>query len=279
MNLQLPIPIARLEELSERLRPEYPKNIETESARRTENLTLVDGKTFLSTNVAGDILPAGASDVGFFSHDTRFLSHLELRVNRRHAIVLSSSTEKTFLSQVELTAARATLRESFDLPENTVHIRRQQLLISNIFFDRLTFLNYNRTPVKVSVELRFDADFSDVFEVRGMKRSQHGKFYRPVQQGNCLIFVYRGLDNTLRQTVIQMSPAPTYIEESAGRWELELGAGRQEQIELNVVPVIGESGEKSSFSVHFSECLKTRRDRYAQWENNVTHFLQQPWDL
>jgi len=40
-------------------------------ARKVDNLTLIDGKTFLSTTVAGDIVPAGAPDVGFFHDDTR----------------------------------------------------------------------------------------------------------------------------------------------------------------------------------------------------------------
>ena len=273
MNIELPIPLAKLEEISGRppvLQPEA--TCPQEPSRKTENLTLIDGKTFLSTNVAGDIMPPGASEVGFFFHDTRFLSHLELRVNRRQAIILSSSTEKTFVSQIELTAARANVRESFDLPENTVHIRRQQLISPEAFFDRLTFLNFNRGLVKLSVELWFDADFADVFEVRGMKREQHGQFYRSVRQGNCLVFAYRGLDNTLRQTVIEMSPIPTSLEDRVGYWEFELGAGEEKRIDIAVHPMIGEKQTKSNSTVHFSSCLNERRERYARWETNVTHF-------
>src|SRR5215469_16401184 len=70
--------------------------------RKVNNLTLIDGKTFLSTIVAGDIAPAGAPDVGFFHQDTRFLSHLEFRIDGHRAVVLSSSTERTFSSQIEL---------------------------------------------------------------------------------------------------------------------------------------------------------------------------------
>src|SRR5580765_355347 len=177
MNFQLPIPIHKLEETPAPFSSEQPRLVDPqETSRKVDDLTLIDGKTFLSTNVAGDIMPPGAADVGFFCHDTRFLSHLELRVNRRRAIVLSSSTEKTFVSQIELTAARATLRESFDLPENTVHIRRQQLISGEVFFDRFTFLNFNRNPVSLSVELWFDVDFADVFEVRGIKRNMQGQF-------------------------------------------------------------------------------------------------------
>ena len=157
-----------------------------------------------------------------------------------------------------MTAARGTLRESFDLPENTVHIRRQQLLSGETFFDRFTFLNFNRNPAKLLVELWFDADFADVFEVRGIKRNMHGQFYRPVYQGNCLIFVYRGLDNTLRQTVIEMSPGPTNIDGKSGQWELELGPGKQTHIDVTVHPVVGERAEKSRSAIHFSNCLRSR---------------------
>lgn len=273
MNLHLPIPFTNLKEIPTRLPPERSERLAVEEATpKTDDLTLIDGKTFLSTNVAGDIMPPGASNVGFFWHDTRFLSHLELRVNRHHAIVLSSSTEKTFVSQIELTAARVTLRESFDLPENTIHIRRQQLLSAQTFFDRLTFLNFNRSPVKLSVDLCFDVDFADVFEVRGVKRPQHGTFYNPIRHGNCLIFVYRGLDNTLRQTAIEMSPTPTSIEGHTGDWEFELAAGEQKHIGITVVPAIGEKNSKSFPVGEFSDCLKTRRDRYAKWEADVTHF-------
>src|ERR1700674_301630 len=104
--------------------------------RKVNNLSLIDGKTFMATSVAGDIVPPGASDVGFFHEDTRFLSHLELKLDGQRSVVLSSSTEKTFISQIELTTGNITLRDSFDLPENTVHIRREQLLASDILFDR-----------------------------------------------------------------------------------------------------------------------------------------------
>src|SRR3954449_9291552 len=160
-----------------KISPPYPEPrlaYQNAEPRKVNNLTLIDGKTFLSTTVAGDIMPAGAPDVGFFHDDTRFLSHLELRVSDHRTVVLSSSTEKTFASQIELTTGNITLPESFDLPENTIHIRREQLLANDIFFDRFTFENFNLTAVDFSIELTYDADFVDVFQVRGVARRVHG---------------------------------------------------------------------------------------------------------
>src|SRR5262252_9138204 len=165
--------------------------------RKVDNLTLIDGKTFSATNVAGDIYSAGPPDVGLFHDDTRFLSHLELRIGGHRTVVLSSSTERTFFAQIELTTGNITLRDSFDLPENTVHIRREQLLASDILFDRLTFENFNLQPVDFVVEMLFDADFVDVFQVRGVARPQHGQYYKPVLESDSLSFYYRGLDGVL----------------------------------------------------------------------------------
>src|SRR4051794_23964937 len=162
------VPSVREDELVEIPSPYVEPRIafQTIEPRKVNNLTLIDGKTFLSTTVAGEVMPPGAPDVGFFHDDTRFLSQLELRVGGHRAVVLSSSTEKTFASQIELTTGTITLRESLDLPENTLHIRREQLLAEDVFSDHMTFENFNLTPVDFVVELAFDADFVDVFQVR-----------------------------------------------------------------------------------------------------------------
>src|SRR5437588_951773 len=135
--------------------------------RKVNNLTLIDGKTFLSTTLAGDIAPAGAPDVGFFHDDTRFLSKMELRVGGHRTVVLSSSTEKTFASKIELTTGSLAQINSFDLPENTIHIRRQQLLASDVLYDSVKFSNFNQSDVELLVEIAIEADFVDVFQVRG----------------------------------------------------------------------------------------------------------------
>ncbi|HKE33487.1 MAG TPA: glycogen debranching N-terminal domain-containing protein, partial [Candidatus Angelobacter sp.] len=79
MSAKLIVPHHELVEIP----PPYPEPrlaYQTAEPRKVNNLTLIDGKTFLATSFAGDIMPPGAPDVGFFHDDTRFLSRLELRV-------------------------------------------------------------------------------------------------------------------------------------------------------------------------------------------------------
>jgi glycogen debranching enzyme len=239
--------------------------------RKIENLTLIDGKTFSATNDAGDIYPPRSPDVGFFHDDTRFLSQLELRIGGCRTVVLSSSTEKTFSSQIELTTGNLRLRDSFDLPENTVHIRREQLLASNILFDRLTLENFNLEPVDFVVEMLFDADFVDVFQVRGVVRREHGHYYKPVVRDDSILFHYRGLDNVVRQTLVKLSPTPTQVQECIARWELHLQPLKQARIDVSMAAIVeGLSARGGNYTQdHY---LQQRRSQFAAWESNSTTF-------
>ena len=239
--------------------------------RKVNNLTLIDGKTFLSTTVAGDISPAGAPDVGFFHDDTRFLSHMELRVGGHRTVVLSSSTEKTFANQVELTTSNITLRDSFDLPENTIHLRREQLLANDQFYDRLTFENFNLVPVSLAVEIHYAADFVDVFQVRGTARAKHGQHYRPIASRDGLAFVYRGLDNIFRQTSIAFSPPPSRMDDCIAYWDVELPPLRQLKIEIAVTPRV-QNEQTRAGSAGQDPNLRLRREALQLWESQSTVF-------
>ncbi len=239
--------------------------------RKVNNLTLIDGKTFLSTTVAGDIMPTGAPDVGFFHDDTRFLSHMELRLGGHRAVVLSSSTEKTFASQIELTTGNITLRDSFDLPENTIHLRREQVLASDVFFDRLTFENFNLKTVEIVVEMSYNADFVDVFQVRGIARQTHGQYYKPIVEKESLRFYYRGLDRIMRQTIVHMSPAPLEIADNTARWELKLPPLKQFNIALSVTPLV-EGRKSRAGNYDITTNLHYRRQAFAEWESHAAHF-------
>ena len=240
--------------------------------REVENLTLIDGKTFLSTRLAGDIVPAGATDVGFFHDDTRFLSCLELRVGGRTTMVLSSNTERTFASQIELTTEPIRIRDSFEIPENTIHIRRQQLLKAETMFDRFSLVSFNREDVEVRVEVRFDADFVDVFQVRGTTREVSGTYYRPVRTAEGLSLYYLGRDNVLRETRIKFSPVPAHIQEKSAFWDVQLSPLTHSEIEISITPIVGEEQDgRPEFG--FSKCLAERRSRFSEWERTSTHFF------
>src|SRR5262249_773803 len=206
--------------------------------RKVNNLTVIDGKTFLSTTVAGDIMPPGAPDVGFFHDDTRFLSRLELRVDGYRTVVLCSRTEQTFASQIELTTGKSTMRETYEIPENTVHIRREQLLASDVLYDNLSFENFNFHELELVVELAYEADYMDVFQLRGVAREHPGRYFEAVVRRDSIVFYYCGLDHVARETVIHLSPEPESVHGTTARWKLRLPPFKRFQLNTTVVPQV-----------------------------------------
>jgi glycogen debranching enzyme len=254
--------------------PPYPEPriaFQHAEPRKANNLTLIEGKTFLSTTLSGDIMPPGAPDAGLFYDDTRFLSRLELRVGGYRTVVLSSSTEQTFVSQIELTTGQITLRETYEIPENTVHIRREQLLASDIFYDHLTFENFNFHDVMLDIELAFEADFMDVFQVRGVARQHLGHYYKPIVHRDSIIFHYCGLDGVTRDALIRFSPEPEQVDGTTAVWRLPLAPFKRFQLQCTVVPQVdGKQGRAGR--PDYTQQLRLRREAFAAWESHSTHF-------
>ena len=247
----------------------------TNDPRKLNNLTLIDGKTFLSNSVAGDIMPPGAPDVGFFHNDTRFLSQLELKVADLRAVVLSSSMEKSFASQIELTTGNITIRDTVDLPENTVHIRREQLLAKNTFFDHLTLENFNQKAIDFRVELTYAADFMDVFQVRGSARGKSGQYFRPQMEKDSIRFSYLGLDRRERDTLVKLSPAPARfnVRDEAvvtAEWQVHLKPQERLRIETTVMALIQNDRYVRNDKFDFASNLRLRRQKFEEWEREST---------
>ncbi len=231
--------------------------------RRVNNLTLLEGKIFLATTLAGDIQPAGSPDVGFFYQDTRFLSHLELCVNGHRTVVLSASARANQASQIDLTTRGDAARESLDLPDNTVHIRREQVLGGRLF-DRLTVENYQLQPASLELEYRFAADFFDVFQVRGMRRPRGGEYLPSQVEADSVRFAYRGLDGVTRETRLRFHPAPRCLSAAAAGYSLRLAPRESLTIELEIEPR-AEGRPPAQVDSSLDAARQRRRNEYHRW--------------
>jgi glycogen debranching enzyme len=216
-------------------------------------------------------MPPGAPDVGFFHDDTRFLSRLELRVDGYRTVVLSSSTEQTFASQIELTTGKSTMRETYEIPENTVHIRREQLLSSETLFDNFSFENFNFQELELNIELAYEADFMDVFQVRGVAREKLGQYFLPVVRHDSIVFHYCGRDGVARETIIHLSPQPDHVDGTTARWKLRLPPFKRFQLQTTIVPQV-EGKRSRSIKPDFAQQLRLRREAIADWASRSTSF-------
>ena len=185
-------------------------------------LALVRGRTFLTANRFGNLMPRGAPHVGLFRDDTRYLSQLDLRINGQPPISLSSSMEAAYIARVELTVKGDHGSEGLDFPVNTIYVHRDQLLETDTLYDVIQFENFYNAPARLRVDLEYDADFVDIFQVRGMIRGRSGHHYAPLMADDSIEFVYDGLDGRRLTTAISFAPNPQNVEHKTASWDLIL---------------------------------------------------------
>src|ERR1700740_589124 len=181
------------------------------------------GDTFAVFNRYGDIEPLGTSRFGLFHAETRHLSRFTLRLNQKQPLLLCSTVreDNAFLS-VDLTNVDTNLNGDVELSRGTVHLFRLQFLRGATCYQYFRLLNYGLLPVTVSLLLQYDADFADIFEVRGTKRSRKGERLPDRAEGNRVELSYRGLDDVLRTTCIEFSPQPTSLSEQEAVFDVAL---------------------------------------------------------
>ncbi|MGH7528915.1 MAG: amylo-alpha-1,6-glucosidase [Gemmatimonadales bacterium] len=188
---------------------------------------LKHGDTFAVFDRFGDIedLGKGLRPFGLYHHDTRFLSRLALRLGGERPLLLSSMVKRdNALLAVDLTNPDIPLDGDRVIPRGTVHLYRSKILWEATCYDCVRVHNYASAAVDLSFGLEFDADFVDLFEVRGAERARRGERCPPVVTANSVEFVYEGLDGRIRRTMIVCEPAPTELREGAARFELRLAS-------------------------------------------------------
>jgi glycogen debranching enzyme len=176
---------------------------------------LKHGETFAVVDHYGDIQPVELGEQGIYHEGTRFLSRLELTLGQYHPLCLSSTVkEDNALLAVDLTNPDIYINEQVVLPRGTLHIFRSKFLWQGVCYERLRIWNYGLFPVEVSFSLQFEADFADVFEVRGLKRERRGRRLEDVIEDGTILLAYEGLDGVIRRTRLECSPKPKEFSRS-----------------------------------------------------------------
>jgi glycogen debranching enzyme len=207
----------------------------TSSLQERRPRTLKHGDTFGVFDHYGNIVPAEGSPEGIYHQDTRYLSGLQLLINGRRPLLLSSIVQdNNALLMADLTNpdffdARGRLR----LPKDTIHIVRAKFIWQARAYERLAVRNFDTKAHALRLTLQFQADFADLFEVRGHKRPARGQTSAAVQGPHALAFTYEALDGELSRTIVQFAPTPTRIDVAEAVFKLSLEP--QQRMSLFVV--------------------------------------------
>ena len=130
------------------------------------------------------------------------------------------------------------------VPRGTVHIFRLQFLREAGCYQHIRLLNYGLLPVRVSLLLQFDADFADIFEVRGTKRARKGDRRPDLVEGGAAILAYKGLDDVVRRTRLEFSPRPASLTTREASFQITLEPKEEESIYCTVFCERSPGGNK-----------------------------------
>lgn len=162
------------------------------------------GRTFLVFDRLGDVQTTGMGEQGLFFEDTRHLSELVMLLWGTRPLLLSSTVET---SNFRFTGDLANLDVSRDnqvvVPRGTLHVLRSRFLWSNTCYEEIEFVNHGLSDLFVPFRTTFDADFADIFEVRGMHRARRGIRLPSELEEQSAVLSYEGLDHVVRRTTIE----------------------------------------------------------------------------
>ena len=167
---------------------------------------LKQGETFAIFDPYGDIRRLGRGEQGIYHNGTRYVSRSTLLLGGERPLLLSSSVaEDNVLLAVDLTNPDITLGDT-GVPRGLLHVFRSTFLWEGSCYQRLRLFGYGTKDIDVELSIAYEADFADIFEVRGVERVKHGTVFDAEAEERTLTMRYEGLDGVERRTRVIASP-------------------------------------------------------------------------
>jgi glycogen debranching enzyme len=198
-------------------------------------LVLKHNDTFAVFDHFGDIKPTGLGEEGLYHEGTRYLSCLLLGLEHGRPMFLSSTVRQhNDLLTVDLTNPDIDRAGRIAVPRGTLHLSRTKFLRDGACYERLHLRNYGPAAVTVSLLLHFEADFADIFEVRGTRRARRGDYLPEELRRDGVTLAYRGLDGVVRRTGLACVPPPDEVHRGDIGFELHLPSQGDATIDLTI---------------------------------------------
>jgi glycogen debranching enzyme len=193
------------------------------------------GRTFFVFDRLGDVQTSGMGEQGLFFEDTRHLSELIVLLWGTRPLLLSSRVETgNFLFTGDLANLDVSRNDEVVVPRGTLHVLRSRFLWNNTCYEEIEFVNHGLSELFIPFRTTFDADFADIFEVRGMRRPRRGSRLPPEINEQSVLLSYEGLDHVVRRTRIHWDGSPTHATERELDYEVRLRPKERTSFRLSI---------------------------------------------
>ncbi|MBA9069835.1 glycogen debranching enzyme [Methylobacterium sp. RAS18] len=195
------------------------------------------GEAFAVLDSYGDIGWVPGPE-GLYFQDTRYLSRLALTIEDERPMMLSSAIQDdNGALSVDLTTPdiRLDAGDETAIPRELIAIERTKFLFKGACYDRIGLRNYDTRRRRLRIGVTFDADYRDLFEVRGSDRANRGKRTVERRSATEVQFRYAGLDEMVRTTSLHFGPKPHTLEPGKAEFVVELEPGANTSLFIRVV--------------------------------------------
>ncbi|MGD7008874.1 glycogen debranching N-terminal domain-containing protein [Metabacillus sp. 84] len=232
-------------------------------------LVIKENDLFLLSEPNGDITQNHSYGLGLYTKDTRFLSKMELKINGEKPVLLSSDGSANQVSRVLLTNPHMERDGELILWRESVQIERERFIYEGVLYETIYLTNYYPKAVKFTIDLAFDADFKDMFIVRGFQKGNVGAKTGQVYDENSYELNYSGSDDLERTTRISWDKSPDEVKENGDfAYNFELEHSQEQAFTIMVQPVINGSYE-IGIPIPANEALEKLTDSYSEWNRQA----------
>jgi glycogen debranching enzyme len=227
------------------------------SARSDESpQVLNNNETFVMFDRIGDVQVIGPGEQGLYHEDTRYLSYQELLLDGARPLYLGSTVkENNSLLIIELMNPDLAQDDKVRVAKGNVHVFRAKLLWQGACHEHIRLTNHGLDPVDMTLALAFEADFVDLFEVRGMERAHRGERQPSQVTASEVTLPYLGRDSTLRRTQLHFRPTPQSLTDQQATFAVHLEPGAEQHLYCTVSCLSGVD-QRVDTAVDYDEALR-----------------------
>lgn len=238
----------------------------TASLTEEKTIVLKHNQTFAIFNKYGDIIPYQFGAQGIFHKGTRYLSHFRFKIDGVRPLFLSSNLrERSEMFVVDLTNPDIREQGHLKLEKGSAHILRKKVIWDSTYYEHFIFSNFGLEEIEFNIELKMDADFEDIFEVRGTPRPAKGTRLPIRIDENILELGYIGVDQLERTTRVILDPNPHQMDDNRIYYNIRLNPG--EKFTVTATLSFITAGVKRNPPLDLGRAVK----RHERWFDLIDH--------
>jgi glycogen debranching enzyme len=202
----------------------------------SDALVIKDRDLFFLCKPDGEVPIDSHHGLGLYLNDCRFLRGYELLLAGDVADRLASTAAAGNVMSIELTNPELRDANRERVPRERVGLSSRREVDGErlTLDDRVRIENFGPERAAFPLQLRLDAQFEDVFVVRGLLADRPGQLHDVRWEKDQLTFSYSGADDCDRSIKVTFDPPPATRDGASAGWTVELGPREAREIRIQL---------------------------------------------